>query len=103
MEPLDRATIWPYRDGEPSELYYQRDGHPNGVAAERELGELEGGEALLFPSGTGAATAVVLAFLEPGQTIALAAGLLLRHEPAVRGARALGRPLRRVRPDRAAA
>jgi len=74
VEPLDRATIWPYRDGEPPELYYQRYDHPNGVAAERELGELEGGEALLFPSGTGAATAVVLALLEPGQTIALAEG-----------------------------
>jgi cystathionine gamma-synthase len=74
VEPLDRATIWPYRDGEPSAFYYQRDAHPNGVAAERELGELEGGEALLFPSGTGAAAAVVLAFLEPGQTIALAEG-----------------------------
>ena len=74
MEPLDRATIWPYRDGEPAELYYQRYAHPNGVAAERALGELEGGEALLFPSGTGAATALVLAFLEPGQMIALAEG-----------------------------
>ncbi|HYX76179.1 MAG TPA: PLP-dependent transferase [Gaiellaceae bacterium] len=74
MEPLDRSTIWPYRDGEPGPFYYQRNAHPNGVAAERELGELEGGEALLFPSGTGAATAVVLALLEPGQTIALAEG-----------------------------
>jgi len=74
VEPLDRATIWPYRDGEPGEHYYQRNSHPNGVAAERALGELEGGEALLFPSGTGAATAVVLALLEPGQTIALAEG-----------------------------
>jgi cystathionine gamma-synthase len=74
VEPLDRATIWPYRDGDPGELYYQRYAHPNGVAAERALGELEGGEALLFPSGTGAATALVLALLEPGQTIALAEG-----------------------------
>jgi cystathionine gamma-synthase len=74
VEPLDRSTIWPYRDAEPGEHYYQRDSHPNGVAAERTLGELEGGEALLFPSGTGAATALVLALLEPGQTIALAEG-----------------------------
>ena len=36
------------------------------------LGELEGGEALLFPSGMGATTAVVLALLEPGRTVALA-------------------------------
>ena len=66
MEPLDRSTIWPYREGEPGELYYQRYAHPNGLAAERALGELEGGEALLFPSGTGAATALVLGLLESG-------------------------------------
>ncbi len=74
MEPLDRATIWPYRGGEPGELYYQRYAHPNGLAAEKALAELEGGEALLFPSGAGATTALVLALLEPGQTIALAEG-----------------------------
>jgi cystathionine gamma-synthase len=74
VEPLDRATIWPYRDGEPGELYYQRYAHPNGIAAEAALGELEGGEALLFPSGTAAAGALVLGLLEPGQTIALAEG-----------------------------
>jgi cystathionine gamma-synthase len=74
MEPLDRSTTWPYEDGEPAAFYYQRYAHPTGVAAERALGELEGGEALLFPSGSGAITALVLAFLEPGQTIALAEG-----------------------------
>jgi len=74
VEPLDRATIWPYRDAEPGELYYQRYAHPNALEAESQLAELEGGEALLFPSGTGAAAALVLALLEPGQTIALAAG-----------------------------
>ena len=74
MEPLDRSTIWPYREGEPGELYYQRYAHPNGVAAEQALGELEGGEALLFPSGAGATTALVLGLLEPGQTIGLAEG-----------------------------
>jgi cystathionine gamma-synthase len=74
VEPLDRSTIWPYREGEPGQLYYQRYAHPNGLAAERALGELEGGEALLFPSGTGAAAALVLGLLEPGQTIALAEG-----------------------------
>jgi len=71
---VDRSSIWPYRDGEPGEFYYQRDGHPTGAAAERELGRLEGGHALLFSSGTGAAVAVVLAFLGQGQTVALAEG-----------------------------
>ena len=74
MEPLDRSTIWPYRDAEAGELYYQRYAHPNGLAAEAKLAELEGGEALLFPSGAGATTALVLGLLEPGQTIALAEG-----------------------------
>jgi cystathionine gamma-synthase len=71
---LDRSTTWPYEDGEPGEFYYQRYGHPAGVAAERALGELEGGHALLFPSGSGATTALLLTLLEPGKTIALADG-----------------------------
>jgi cystathionine gamma-synthase len=74
MGALDRSTIWPYRDGEPDEFYYQRYAHPAGVEAERALGRLEGGEALLFPSGSAAITALVLSELEPGQTIALAEG-----------------------------
>ena len=74
MEPLDRSTIWPFEGGEPGAFYYQRYAHPTGVAAERALGDLEGGEALLFPSGSGAITALVLGLLEPGQTIALAEG-----------------------------
>jgi cystathionine gamma-synthase len=69
---LDRSTIWPYEDGAPGEYYYQRYAHPAGVEAERKLGELEGGSALLFPSGSGAATALLLAFLESGRTVALA-------------------------------
>ena len=69
---LDRSTTWPYEDGEPGEFYYQRYGHPAGVAAERALGELEGGHALLFPSGSGATTALILTLLEPGKTVALA-------------------------------
>ena len=74
-EPIDRATAWPYDErGDPREFYYSRDGHPTGAAAERELGALEGGDALLFASGMGAATAVVLAFAQPGTTIALAEG-----------------------------
>jgi len=70
--PLDRSTTWPYVDGEPGPFHYARNAHPVGVRAERELGALEGGTALLFPSGMGAATALVLALLEPGKTVALA-------------------------------
>ena len=74
LPPVDRSTLWPYEDGDPGEFYYQRYAHPTGVAAERELGELEGGEALLFSSGLGATTALVLALLKPGDTIAVAEG-----------------------------
>lgn len=72
--PLDRSTIWPYEDGKPGDLYYRRYAHPTGEAAEAALGGLEGGKALLFPSGAGATTALVLGLLEPGKTIALAGG-----------------------------
>src|SRR2546428_12251743 len=71
---VDRSTIWAYKDGEPGEFIYQRYGHPTGVEAERRLGELDGGHALLFASGAGATTALVLTFLSSEDTIALAEG-----------------------------
>ena len=70
--PLDRSTTWPYVDGEAGPFHYARNAHPVGIEVERQLGELEGGEALLFSSGMGATTALVLALLRPGDTIALA-------------------------------
>jgi cystathionine gamma-synthase len=70
--PLDRSTTWPYVDGEPGPFHYARNSHPVGVEAERALGELDGGTALLFASGMGATTAVVLALLSPDSTVALA-------------------------------
>ena len=75
MEPLDRSTIWPYDEqGEARGFYYQRFSSPTVAAAEAALGDLDGGSALLFPSGSGATTALVLSVLEPGDTIALAGG-----------------------------
>jgi cystathionine gamma-synthase len=70
--PLDRSTTWPYVDGEPGPFHYARNAHPVGIEAERQLGELDGGEALLFASGMGATTAVALGLLSPGSTVALA-------------------------------
>ena len=67
--------MWPYGErGEPRDFYYQRFGNPTVAAAEAALGKLDGGTALLFPSGAGATTALVLSLLEPGDTIALAGG-----------------------------
>jgi cystathionine gamma-synthase len=74
LPPLDRATIHPYEHGTPGEFFYQRYAHPVGAEAERLLGELEGGPALLFPSGSGATTALVLALLAPGARVAVADG-----------------------------
>jgi cystathionine gamma-synthase len=71
---LDRSTIWPYEDGEPGEFHYQREGNPTVAAAEAALGELEGGHALLYPSGMGAAISLLLALLGPGKTVAVADG-----------------------------
>ena len=75
-----------------------------GLEAERLLGELEGGDALLFPSGSGATTALALAMLEPGATVAVADGgywgtvALLRGELGRWGLEVVS-----VRPDRLAA
>jgi cystathionine gamma-synthase len=74
LPPVDRATIHEYVDATPGPVFYQRYAHPVGLEAERLLGELEGGHALLFPSGSGATTALVLGMLEPGARIAVAQG-----------------------------
>ena len=74
LPPLERATIHAYEDGVPGPFSYQRAAHPVGVEAERLLGELDGGEALLFASGAGATTALLLAILGPGSTVAVADG-----------------------------
>jgi cystathionine gamma-synthase len=77
--PLDRSATWPYEDGEPGRFSYARADHPTGVACEERLGALDGGHALLYPSGMGAVTTLVLTMLRPGRTIALAAGAYYGH------------------------
>jgi cystathionine gamma-synthase len=72
--PIDRSTTWPYKAGEPGPFTYSRYGSPTLAKAERQLGELDAGEALLFASGSAASTAVFLALLSPGQTVAIAQG-----------------------------
>jgi cystathionine gamma-synthase len=75
VSSVDRTTAWPYDEhGEPGEFAYQRNAHPTGKAAEDALGALEGGDALLFGSGTAAVTACIVGFCEPGSRIALAEG-----------------------------
>ena len=74
MDPIDRSTVWPYEDGEPGRWSYARAGHPTGEAVEEELGRLDGGRALLFPSGMSAVTTVLLTLARPGGLVALAEG-----------------------------
>ena len=72
---IDRSTAWPYdAHGEPGPFVYQRYAHPAGAEAEAALGALEGGDALLFGSGTAAVTACVFALCAPGSKVALAEG-----------------------------
>jgi len=72
--PIDRSAAWPYKDGEPGAFSYSRFSSPTIAEAEARLGALDGGEALLFASGSAATTSVILALLAPGQTVALAEG-----------------------------
>ena len=72
--PIDRSTAWPFEDGEPGAFTYSRYSGPTLAEAERRLGELDGGEALLFASGSAATTSLLLALLSPGETVAVADG-----------------------------
>jgi cystathionine beta-lyase/cystathionine gamma-synthase len=75
LPELERATIHPYAEAIPGPFYYQRFAHPVGAEAEELIAELEGGgRALLFSSGAGATTALVLALLGPGAIVAVADG-----------------------------
>jgi cystathionine gamma-synthase len=67
---LSRATTFDRSQGP---YAYQRQGSPTVEEAERALGELDGGHALLFPSGMAAVTSVLLALLGPGQRVAIPA------------------------------
>lgn len=72
--PVDRSTTWPYENGEPGEFTYSRFSSPTIAEAERALGALDGGEALLFASGAAATASTVLALLSPAKKVALAEG-----------------------------
>jgi cystathionine gamma-synthase len=85
VSAIDRSTTWPYEEGEPQRVSYARADHPTGVAGEQQLGALDRGHALLFPSGMAAVTTVLLTMGRPEATVALAEGayygtaVLFRH------------------------
>src|SRR5581483_11014846 len=65
---LDRSTTFPYDAGLP--YAYARRTNPTQLEAEALLTELDGGPALLFPSGSAAVTAVIVGLFEPGARVA---------------------------------
>jgi cystathionine gamma-synthase len=69
--PIDRSSASAYHDGERRQYYYQRHGNPTGDAAEELLGQLDGGHALVFPSGMSAATAAIMGLLKSGSRLAV--------------------------------
>ncbi len=76
-EPLLPGPVFagPYHlPGDPAAARYGygRSENPTWEAFESALGELEGGEAVVFGSGMAAATAVLQSLLRPGDTLAIA-------------------------------
>lgn len=76
--PLNQSPVFAstfHLSGElPIDSYqYGRFDHPNWQALEQTLGELEQGQALVFPSGMAAGVAVMTALLNTGDTVILPA------------------------------
>jgi cystathionine gamma-synthase len=69
--PVDRSSASAYRDGQRRQYYYQRHGNPTGDVAEELLGLLDGGRALVFPSGMSAVTAAIMGLLRSGSRVAI--------------------------------
>jgi cystathionine gamma-lyase len=65
--PGPRRAHAPVGDADPAG--YGRYGNPTWARYEAAVGELEGGDALVFSSGMAAASAVLLALLEPGDVL----------------------------------
>ena len=64
--PVFAAPFHLAGDADAAPYGYARDGNPTWAAYEAALGELEGGEAVVFASGMAAVAAVLLALVEPG-------------------------------------
>ena len=69
--PVFAAPFHVRGDPTDTEFVYGRYGNPTWSNYERALGELEGGEAVLFSSGMAACSAVLLPSLRPGDTVVI--------------------------------
>jgi cystathionine gamma-lyase len=80
-DPVDGEPLLPgptfasvyHAAGAPSEVryVYGRFGNPTWGRYEEAIGELEGGPAVVFPSGMAAVSAVMLSMLKPGDVVTL--------------------------------
>ncbi|MFR9729710.1 cystathionine gamma-lyase [Saccharopolyspora sp. MS10] len=66
--PLAPGPVFaaPYHLGDPGADFYGRAGNPSWRALETAIGELDGGECVLLPSGMAAISTVLRALLRPG-------------------------------------
>jgi len=73
--------------GDPSgaEFTYGRYGNPTWSRYERALGELEGGDPVLFASGMAACSAILLTLLRPGDALVLPADCYMHVRGLARG------------------
>ncbi|SMF67290.1 cystathionine gamma-lyase [Tistlia consotensis] len=71
IPPVFASTYHLQGDPAGATFPYGRDANPTWLALEEALGALEGGEAVLFPSGMAAAAAALTPFLQPGDRVLL--------------------------------
>lgn len=71
VPPVFASTYHLAGDPAGASFPYGRDGNPTWSALEEALGALEGGEAVLFPSGMAAAVAALMPFLQSGDRVLL--------------------------------
>ncbi|MDX6673481.1 MAG: cystathionine gamma-lyase [Solirubrobacteraceae bacterium] len=83
-------------DPEGAEYDYGRYGNPAWTNYEAALGELEGGEAVVFASGMAAITAVLYAFAEDGPVAVPGDGYFMTRRVAARLGAAVGADVRLV-------
>ena len=72
-QPLLPGPVFaaPYHLGGPDDDFYGRAGNPTWRALESAIGELDGGECVVLPSGMAAISTVLRALLSPGDAVVL--------------------------------
>lgn len=104
--PVFAAPFHLRGDPDTSEYVYGRYGNPSWTAYERALGELEGGESVLFASGMAAVTAVLLPALSRGTVLVLPSDCYIstrriaRDHLASRGVEVVEIPTAELTPER---